>query len=78
MPQIDDLARLRSMTDEMDARLMYSRDAISGRRRGRPEPTAEMVSGLTCLICGTDWRQRRSAHAGTSSALHTPVTTEVK
>jgi hypothetical protein len=57
---------------------MYSRDAISGRRRGRPEPTAEMVSGLTCLIRGTDWRQTRSAHAGTSSALHTPVTTEVK
>lgn len=78
VPQIDDLARLRSMTDEMDARLMYSRDAISGRRRGRPEATAEMVSGPTCLVCGTDWRQTRSAHAGTSSALHAPVTTEVK
>ncbi|TLS44255.1 hypothetical protein FE633_21045 [Streptomyces montanus] len=35
---------------------MYSQDAISGRRRGRPEPTAEMLSGLACLICGTDYR----------------------
>ncbi|WP_128376903.1 hypothetical protein [Streptomyces cavernae] len=35
---------------------MYSQDSISGRRRGRPEPTAEMLSGLACLICGTDFR----------------------
>ena len=35
---------------------MYSQDSISGRRRGRPEPTAEMLSGLACLICGTDYR----------------------
>ncbi|MET7518264.1 hypothetical protein ABZS88_33395 [Streptomyces sp. NPDC005480] len=36
---------------------MYSQDSISGRRRGRPEPTTEMLSGLTCLICGTDYRK---------------------
>ncbi|MEU5344039.1 MULTISPECIES: hypothetical protein [unclassified Streptomyces] len=35
---------------------MYSQDSISGHRRGRPEPTAEMLSGLACLICGTDYR----------------------
>ncbi|MDO0917031.1 hypothetical protein QQM39_41405 [Streptomyces sp. DT2A-34] len=35
---------------------MYSQDSISGRRRGRAEPTAEMLSGLACLICGTDYR----------------------
>jgi hypothetical protein len=35
---------------------MYSQDAISGHRRGRPEPTAEMLSGLACLMCGTDYR----------------------
>ncbi|MET7664487.1 hypothetical protein ACWGDS_07645 [Streptomyces sp. NPDC055059] len=35
---------------------MYSQDSISGRRRGRPEPTAETLAGLTCLICGTDYR----------------------
>lgn len=35
---------------------MYSQDSISGRRRGRPEPTTEMLSGLACLICGTDYR----------------------
>jgi hypothetical protein len=36
---------------------MYSQDAISGHRRGRPEPTAEMLSGLACLMCGTDYRK---------------------
>ncbi|MFC8195321.1 hypothetical protein ACFWBR_18770 [Streptomyces sp. NPDC060006] len=36
---------------------MYSQDAISGHRRGRPEPTAEMLSGLACLMCGTDYRE---------------------
>ncbi|GGX56891.1 hypothetical protein [Streptomyces fructofermentans] len=35
---------------------MYSQDSISGRRRGRPEPTPEVLSGLACLICGTDYR----------------------
>ncbi|MEV2194740.1 hypothetical protein AB0I02_27680 [Streptomyces phaeochromogenes] len=35
---------------------MYSQDSISGHRRGRPEPTAEMLAGLACLICGTDYR----------------------
>ncbi|MER6443517.1 hypothetical protein ABT275_45800 [Streptomyces sp. NPDC001185] len=44
------------MTDEEDAAPMYSQDAISGHRRGRPEPTSEMLAGLACLICGTDYR----------------------
>jgi hypothetical protein len=35
---------------------MYSQDSISGRRRGRPEPTAEMLAGLACLVCGADFR----------------------
>ncbi|PTM99340.1 hypothetical protein [Streptomyces sp. VMFN-G11Ma] len=35
---------------------MYSQDSISGHRRGRPEPTAEVLSGLACLICGADYR----------------------
>ncbi|UUU34136.1 hypothetical protein JIX56_32240 [Streptomyces sp. CA-210063] len=35
---------------------MYSQDSISSRRRGRPEPTPEMLSGLACLMCGTDYR----------------------
>ena len=39
-----------------DAGPMYSQDAISGHSRGRPEPTAEMRSGLACLVCGTDYR----------------------
>lgn len=44
---------------------MYSQDSISGRRRGggRPEPTAEMISGLACLICGTDYRSATDAEA---------------
>ncbi|MER6160975.1 hypothetical protein ABT147_36550 [Streptomyces sp. NPDC001868] len=42
---------------------MYSQDAISGRRRGRPEPTPEMISGLACLICGTDYRNAPDARA---------------
>lgn len=35
---------------------MYSQNAIHGRRRDRPEPTPEVLSGLACLICGTDYR----------------------
>lgn len=35
---------------------MYSQDSISGRRRGRPEPTEEVLAGLACLICRTDYR----------------------
>lgn len=42
---------------------MYSQDSISGHRRDRPEPTAEMLSGLTCLICGTDYRSAPDADA---------------
>jgi hypothetical protein len=42
---------------------MYSQDSISGRRRGRPEPTPEMLSGLACLICATDFRTAPDADA---------------
>ncbi|MER7398068.1 hypothetical protein ABT381_21480 [Streptomyces sp. NPDC000151] len=42
---------------------MYSQDSIFGRRRGRPEPTAEMLSGLACLICGTDYRSASAPEA---------------
>jgi hypothetical protein len=35
---------------------MYSQDSISSHRRDRPEPTPEMLSGLACLVCGTDYR----------------------
>jgi hypothetical protein len=40
---------------------MYSQDAISGHRRGRPEPTAEMLSGLACMMCGADYRTSSDA-----------------
>ncbi|KAA0940254.1 MULTISPECIES: hypothetical protein [Streptomyces] len=36
---------------------MYSQDAISGHRRERSEPSAEMLAGLACLMCGTDYRK---------------------
>ncbi|MET7764360.1 hypothetical protein ABZS71_20920 [Streptomyces sp. NPDC005393] len=36
---------------------MYSPDAISSRRRGRPEPTEEMIAGLVCIVCHTDYRR---------------------
>jgi hypothetical protein len=42
---------------------MYSQDSISGRRRGRPEPTAETLSGLACLVCGTDYRSAPDVEA---------------
>ncbi|MEH0555226.1 hypothetical protein [Streptomyces sp. B21-101] len=42
---------------------MYSQDSISGRRRGRPEPTAEVLSGLTCLVCATDYRNAPDTEA---------------
>lgn len=35
---------------------MYSQDAIYGRRRDRPGPTPEVLSGLACLMCGTDYQ----------------------
>lgn len=58
------------MTDQENAELMYSQDAISGRRRGRPEPTAEMLSGLACLICGTDFRNAPEADANAVVVSH--------
>ncbi|WP_329263584.1 hypothetical protein OIE43_28720 [Streptomyces pseudovenezuelae] len=42
---------------------MYSQDSISGHRRGRREPTPEMLAGLACLICGTDYRSAPDAEA---------------
>ncbi|GAA1899252.1 hypothetical protein GCM10009837_22280 [Streptomyces durmitorensis] len=45
---------------------MYSQDSISGRRRGRSEPTAEMLSGLACSVCGADFRQ---AHDGEEAVV---------
>jgi hypothetical protein len=44
---------------------MYSQDAISGHRRGgdRPAPTAEMISGLACLICGRDYQSEPDSDA---------------
>ena len=42
---------------------MYSQDAISGHRRARPEPTAETLSGLACLMCGTDYRKTPAPEA---------------
>ncbi|OQD53843.1 hypothetical protein BM536_026725 [Streptomyces phaeoluteigriseus] len=42
---------------------MYSQESISGHRRGRPEPTAETLSGLACLICATDYRDASAPEA---------------
>ncbi|MEV5491375.1 hypothetical protein AB0L47_25840 [Streptomyces bobili] len=42
---------------------MYSQESISGRRRGRPEPTAETLSGLACLVCATDYRAASAPEA---------------
>ncbi|MFF7525746.1 hypothetical protein ACIP8U_28680 [Streptomyces pseudovenezuelae] len=42
---------------------MYSQDSISGHRRGRREPTPEVLAGLACLICGTDYRNAPDAEA---------------
>lgn len=42
---------------------MYSQDAISSRRRRRPEPTQEMIFGLACLVCRTDYRNAPDADA---------------
>ncbi|MFF8321614.1 hypothetical protein ACF06V_31170 [Streptomyces bobili] len=42
---------------------MYSQESISGRRRGRPEPTAETLSGLACLVCATDYRAASAREA---------------
>ncbi|MGP3952147.1 hypothetical protein [Streptomyces sp. 7N604] len=36
---------------------MYSPDAISNRRHSRAEPTEEMMAGLVCVVCRTDYRQ---------------------
>lgn len=36
---------------------MYSSDAISSRRRSHSEPTEEMVAGLVCVVCRTDYRR---------------------
>jgi hypothetical protein len=40
---------------------MYSQDAIFSRRGRRTEPTEEMLSGLVCVVCRTDYRSRPTA-----------------
>lgn len=35
---------------------MYSQSSISSHRGGRSAPTEEALHGLTCVICGTDYR----------------------
>jgi hypothetical protein len=35
---------------------MYSADAISKRQK-HTEPTEEMIAGLVCIVCRTDYRQ---------------------
>jgi hypothetical protein len=35
---------------------MYSQNSIHSRRRDSSGPTPEALSGLTCLMCGTDYR----------------------
>lgn len=35
---------------------MYSPDAISNRRHSRTEPSEEMIAGLVCVVCRTDYR----------------------
>ncbi|MDX6328776.1 MAG: hypothetical protein QOI83_1159 [Streptomycetaceae bacterium] len=42
---------------------MYSQNAISSRSRGRAEPTAEMISGLVCIVCRTDYRNAPDSDA---------------
>ncbi|MFB9523087.1 MULTISPECIES: hypothetical protein [Streptomyces] len=42
---------------------MYSQSSISSRRSGRPAPTEEMLHGLACVICGTDYRTAATADA---------------
>ncbi|MDX6312397.1 hypothetical protein [Actinacidiphila soli] len=36
---------------------MYSADGIAKRRNGRAEPTEEMIAGLVCSVCRTDYRR---------------------
>ncbi|MFJ6700143.1 hypothetical protein ACIQM4_29420 [Streptomyces sp. NPDC091272] len=42
---------------------MYSQSSISSHRGGRPAPTEETLHGLTCVICGADYRTTPSADA---------------
>ncbi|MHC5259096.1 hypothetical protein ACYSUO_14495 [Streptomyces sp. UC4497] len=42
---------------------MYSQSSISSRRSGRSTPTEEARFGLTCVICGTDYRTTPTADA---------------
>lgn len=42
---------------------MYSSDAISGRRPNRSEPTEEMIAGLVCVVCRTDYRSAPNTEA---------------
>ncbi|CAM5371056.1 hypothetical protein SALBM135S_08572 [Streptomyces alboniger] len=42
---------------------MYSQSSISSRSSSRSAPTDETRYGLTCVICGTDYRTTPSADA---------------
>ncbi|MDG4861004.1 hypothetical protein P8605_23010 [Streptomyces sp. T-3] len=42
---------------------MYSQSSISSRRSSRSAPTEEALFGLTCVICGTDYRIAPTADA---------------
>jgi hypothetical protein len=42
---------------------MYSPDAMSSRRRSRPEPTEEMIAGLVCIVCRADYRDTPNTDA---------------
>ncbi|MFE2426145.1 hypothetical protein ACFXJ5_05225 [Streptomyces sp. NPDC059373] len=42
---------------------MYSADGIAKRRNGRAEPTEEMIAGLVCSVCRTDYRRSSDREA---------------
>ncbi|MFD3516047.1 hypothetical protein [Streptomyces sp. NPDC058657] len=54
---------------------MYSQSSISSHRSSRSAPTEEALHGLTCVICGTDYRTAPAAetvavsHGGEASVL---------
>ncbi|MFI0240470.1 hypothetical protein [Streptomyces sp. NPDC016845] len=42
---------------------MYSQSSIFSRRGSRRAPTEEVLSGLACVVCGTDYRATEGADA---------------
>ena len=49
---------------------MYSPHAISSRRPSRTEPTEEMIAGLVCTVCRTDYRTAPDTHAAMVVSHH--------